>query len=198
MISTRKRWNKTLRQIDPPVTEMVNACNVPAYIKQAKLMLLSKKSGACCKITDTRGIQLMTFAFKVMKKVIYARIMDSGLFETGSYQAGFKRGQSCKTDQTKLLDGLNRKKRRRLEDKGITTLFDISAAFYCVDRPKLWKIVYGKIDEARAAAIKAKAPTEELLKLDDMKAVISMLKELYRDHTILAGDTALPTHNGVI
>lgn len=95
-----------------------------------------------------------------MEKVIYARIMDSGLFETGSYQAGFKRGRSCKTDQTKLLDGLNHEKRRRLKDRGISTLLDISAAFDCVEKPKLCKIVDGKIDEARAAVIKAKAPTE--------------------------------------
>lgn len=145
------------------ITEMMNEFNIPSYLKKAKLMLLSKKSGACCKISDTRGIQLLSFAFKVMEKALYKRIIDSGVFDTGSYQAGFKAGQSCKTDQTKLLDGLNREKRRRLKKRGITTLLDISAAFDCVIRPKLWAIVDARIDTARQKAIAAKASDADMV-----------------------------------
>ena len=83
---------------------MMNACYVPAYIKQAKFMLLSKKA-VLLKITNTCGNQLLTFAFKVMEKVIYARIMDSGLFETGSYQAGCNEVGRAKQIKQSFLTG---------------------------------------------------------------------------------------------
>ena len=180
------------------LTEMMNEFNIPSYLKKAKLMLLSKKSGACCKISDTRGIQILTFAFKVIDTVIYKRVMASGIFNTGNYQAGFKAGHSCKTDQTKLLDGLNREKRRKLKNRGITCLLDISAAFDCVIRPKLWQILDSRIDQARAKATLAFASQLELSQLDDMEVVITLLKELYREHAIVVGDQELPTHNGVM
>lgn len=177
---------------------MMNEFHIPAYLKKARLMLLSKKSGACCKISDTRGIQLLTFAFKVIDTVIYKRVIASGIFNTGNYQAGFKAGHSCKTDQTKLLDGLNREKRRHLKNRGITCLLDISAAFDCVIRKKLWHIIDDRIDQARKQATINMAPQVELNQLDDMEAVVTLLKELYREHAIVVGDSELPTHNGVM
>lgn len=48
-------------------------------------MLLSKKAGAVCPIEDTRGIQLLSFLFKVVEKIVYTKAQASGVFNTGEY-----------------------------------------------------------------------------------------------------------------
>jgi len=67
------------------IKDMINSQDFPEYIKVAKLLSLSKKSGAACIPSDTRGIQLLSFPFKVIEKVAYTKAMASGIFETGSY-----------------------------------------------------------------------------------------------------------------
>lgn len=63
----------------------MNSGVYPSWLKEAKLMLLSKKAGAVCKIEDTRGIQLLSFLFKVVERVVYVKAMASKVFNTGEY-----------------------------------------------------------------------------------------------------------------
>lgn len=79
------------------IYEMMTQCSVPYYLKQARILLISKKSGAACKITDSRTIQLLNFAFKVMEHCFLAKILASGIFDTVDYKAGFKRFHKGKT-----------------------------------------------------------------------------------------------------
>ena len=56
------------------IYEMMTQCSVPYYLKQARILLISKKSGVACKITDSRTIQLLNFAFKVMEHCFHVKI----------------------------------------------------------------------------------------------------------------------------
>ncbi len=76
----------------------MNTRQIPDYVKRGKVLLLSKKAGIVCKPEDSRCINLLNHTFKVMEIVIRTRMEASGMFETGNYQAGFKKGVSCGTD----------------------------------------------------------------------------------------------------
>jgi hypothetical protein len=80
------------------IATMMNTRSIPDYLKIAKCMLLSKKSGIVCKPEESRCINLLNHTFKVMEIVIKTRMDDSPYFATGEYQAGFKKGASCGTD----------------------------------------------------------------------------------------------------
>jgi hypothetical protein len=156
----------------------MNSGLYPAWLKEAKLMLLSKKAGAVCAIEDTRGIQLLSFLFKVVEKIVYTKAQASGVFNTGEYQAGFKKGRSCQTDQVRLMAEINRDRRRK-GNRQIYTLLDISQAFDRVNREKLWKIIDRRIQAHREAALAKGASPEEMNKFDELEVVMTVLKLLY-------------------
>ena len=161
-----------------------------------------------------------------MEKATNKRAIASGIFTTGSYQAGFKIGGSCGYDQARLLAEVNKELRKKKKNKKLYTLLDITTAFDCVKRPKLWVILDAIIAAKRAAALRKFADRGEAeITLDKLEAQklnlnieewqtikikdlnqefdnaqinLTAIKILYRDHSIQVGDEAITTHNGVI
>ena len=64
---------------------MMNTNTFPKYMKEAKVIMLSKKAGSVCALEETRCIQLLTHTYKIIEKVLYRRIRNSVMFETGDY-----------------------------------------------------------------------------------------------------------------
>lgn len=83
-------------------------------------------------------------------------------------------------------------------NRQIYTLLDISQAFDRVDREKLWAIIDARIERHRAAAEFRGASPEEMYQFEELEVVMTTLKLLYQDHTVVIGKTKVPTHNGVI
>jgi hypothetical protein len=98
-----------------------------------------------------------------MERATFIKRNKSDTFDTGHYQAGFKKGGSCGYDQARLLAELNKNKRKGKKNKLIYTLLDITKAFDSVIRPKLWNILDSRIARKRfaeVAAFKARPQTE--------------------------------------
>jgi hypothetical protein len=149
----------------------MNTGSTPAWMKTAKILQIAKKAGSVCTLQESRSIQLLNHCFKIMEKVTNKNVVTSGVFTTGSYQAGFKIGGSCGYDQTRLLAEINKEMRKRKKNKKLYTLLDITTAFDSVKRPKLWTILDALIDAKRAAAL-AKFANRGIaeIALDDLAA----------------------------
>ena len=106
-----------------------------------------------------------------MEKAIYFKIANSGIFNTGDYQQGFKTGGSCGVDHARLLSLIDRESKLRKHKRSIITLIDITMAFDSIDRTRLWSIVdrrlARKIQEARDKG----EPTDHF---DAIEAVITL------------------------
>jgi hypothetical protein len=88
------------------MAEILNSGIIPDYLKEAGSFLLSKKDGVVCPLEETRCIQLLPHALKIMEKAIYAKMVQSKIFETGQYQTGFKAGSSCGVAQSEIIQAI--------------------------------------------------------------------------------------------
>lgn len=69
---------------------------IPDYLKQAKLVMISKTSSSEAKIEDYRPIMVTSHLAKVLEKCIKNKItqLKSSMLQTGDYQSAFKPGES--------------------------------------------------------------------------------------------------------
>ena len=84
--------NAERRKFCTEIPSLMNNRDISSYLKRAKCLLLSKKAGIVCKPKDSRCINLLNHTFKVIEIVIKTRMDSAQMFETGGYQAGFKKG----------------------------------------------------------------------------------------------------------
>ena len=72
---------------------MLNEDNNPSYLKNLRLVLLSKTNKSSVDMSDIRPIAVLSQLTKILEKAIRNKIEESGskFLESGSYQTGFKR-----------------------------------------------------------------------------------------------------------
>ena len=84
-------------------------------------------------------IALISYASKVMHKIIQARLQQYMKHELSDFQAGFRKGRGTR-DQIANIRWIMEKAREF--QKNISFCFtDYAKAFDCVDHNKLWKIL---------------------------------------------------------
>ena len=176
---------------------MLNEGKINNYLKEANSFLLSKKDGVVCPMEETRCIQLLPHATKIMEKAIYQKLVQSGIFDTGPYQTGFKIGSSCGHAQAQVIqkicaDTLKRKKGRR-----VYCFIDVAKAFDSVDRTKLFRILDERILKAKQKANEA-SDINLLEKLEMAQKALTPLKDMYDGHKLITGTESFETTNGVI
>ena len=74
------------------MTGFMNSRSFPDYMKESRLVLLSKTGEEATKPEDTRPIAILTIATKIAAKAILTKIKQMDLMKTGDYQTGFKEG----------------------------------------------------------------------------------------------------------
>ena len=75
------------------LVKMLNEDNIPSYLKNSRLVLLSKTNKSSVDMSDIRPIAVLSQLTKILLKAIRNKIEESGskFLESGSYQTGFKR-----------------------------------------------------------------------------------------------------------
>ena len=100
------------------------------------------KKGNAKECSNYRTIALISYATKVMLKILQARLQQYVNRELPDVQAGFRKGRGTR-DQIVHIRWII--ERTREFQKNIYFCFtDYAKAFDCVDHNKLWKILKGK------------------------------------------------------
>ena len=93
-----------------------------------------KECSNCCTIV------LISYAIKVMLKILQASLQQYVNREVSDIQAGFRKCRGTRDQIANIL--LNHRKSKRIPEKNIYFCFiDYTKAFDCVDQNKLWKIL---------------------------------------------------------
>lgn len=185
------------RKFAAEIALMMNECKIPDYLKVADSLLISKKAGNICALEDTRCIQLLPHANKVIEKTLDAVLKNCKALNTGKYQWGFKDGVSCGSAQGRLIQALCEDTSKSQKKRKCYVFYDIKKAFDSVDRVLLFKIIDDKLvaECKRLEEINDTQGTYDILRV---MAAMSVVKELYRNHRIKTGDEEFATTNGVI
>ena len=97
------------------------------------------KKGNAKEYSNYRTIALISYASKVMLKILQARLqqyMNGGLPDV---QAGFRKGRGTRDQIANILWII--KKAREFQKNIYFCFIDYAKAFDCVDHNKLWKVL---------------------------------------------------------
>ena len=97
------------------------------------------KKGNAKECSNYHTIALISYARKVMLKILQARLQQYGNCELPDVQAGFRKGRRTR-DQTANIRWII-KKAREFQKNIYLCFIDCAKAFDCVDHNKLWKIL---------------------------------------------------------
>lgn len=138
-----KAWksNSMKLKFASQMATMLNRGVIPNHLKKASAFLLSKKDGVVCPIQETRCIQLLSHAYKIMEKAIYKKVKEHPVLQTGDYQTGFKEGSSCGTAQAQVLQMICEDSKRRKLNRRVYGFIDIAKAYDSVDRELMFKVI---------------------------------------------------------
>ena len=96
------------------------------------------KEQKCQKCSNYHTIALISYASKVMLKVLQARLQQYMNCEVPDVQAGFRKGRETR-DQVSNICWIM-EKAREFQKNIYFCFIDYAKAFDCVDHNKLWKI----------------------------------------------------------
>jgi hypothetical protein len=77
---------------------------IPDYMRESRLVLLSKGNSCFAQIQNTRPIAVQNLIPRIIEKLIMMKCDD--LFETGNYQTGFKKGNSTHFHSYEILKSI--------------------------------------------------------------------------------------------
>ena len=97
------------------------------------------KKGNAKECSTYHTIALISYASKVMLKILQARLQPYVNHELPDVQAGFRKGRGSR-DQIANIHWIT-EKAREFQKKIYFCLIDYAQAFDCVDHKKLWKIL---------------------------------------------------------
>ena len=97
------------------------------------------KKGNAKECSNYCTIALISYASKVMLKILQARLQQSMKCELPDIQAGFRKGRGTR-DQIANIRGIM-EKAREFQKNIYFCFIDYAKAFDCVDHNKLWKIL---------------------------------------------------------
>ena len=97
------------------------------------------KKGNAKECSNCHIVALISYAYKVMLKVLQARLQQCMNWELPDVQAGFRKGRGTR-DQVASICWII-KKAREFQKNIYFCFIDYTKAFDCVDHNKLWKIL---------------------------------------------------------
>lgn len=159
---------------------MLNEDSIPDYLKHARLVLLSKNGKSCASLNDIRPIAVLSQLSKVLEKAIKNKLeeRESGLFNSGNYQTGFKKGVSTSTNLAQVLNDILRTRSKRTQRKIIMAI-DITKAYDNVNRRKLFNFL------------------DQRVKTDIKRQVVNLIKSLYTGQLVKIGDNSFTPTKGI-
>ncbi|KEJ82912.1 Ubiquitin carboxyl-terminal hydrolase [Oxytricha trifallax] len=89
-----------LKTVSEKITEWLKSGKIPQYIKEGRLILLSKTSGEHYpEVNNTRAIIVNSHLNKIVEKVIVNKLQEKGseLMRKGNQQSGFKQKKMALT-----------------------------------------------------------------------------------------------------
>ena len=98
-----------LKKVAEELVLMLNFGTIPEYLKEARVVALSKVRGTSeVEADDIRFIAMRSHLSKVIEKAILAKLREdnSAILAVGSYQRGFKEGASTAENITFALNSL--------------------------------------------------------------------------------------------
>ena len=98
------------------------------------------KKGNAKEYSNYRTIALISYANKLMLKILQARLQQYVNRELPDVQAGFRKGRGTR-DQIANICWITRKAREFQKREIYFCFIDCAKAFDCVDHNKLWKIL---------------------------------------------------------
>lgn len=115
---------------------------LPNYLRQGKLIPLSKTSQAEAELAQIRPVVVTSHISKILEKTILRKIEQTGseLLDVPDYQTGFKKGVSTQKNLANVLHNVLATSRTPAK-REILLLFDLKRAFDSVSRPLLWQIL---------------------------------------------------------
>jgi hypothetical protein len=109
MFSGELLSDKRIRQaVLDDIQKMLNSAKVPAYLKEARLTAMSKTDSQAVRVDQTRPLMILSHNTKIIEKAVKNKIRELGsrLFDTESYQCGFKKGWSTLDNLAMVLNTL--------------------------------------------------------------------------------------------
>ena len=97
------------------------------------------KKGNAKECSNYHKIALISYASKVMLKILQARLQQYMSCELPDVQAGFRKGRGTRDQIASICCII--KKARQFQKNIYFCLIDYAKAFDCVDNSKLWKIM---------------------------------------------------------
>ena len=122
---------------------------------------------------NTRIIALSSQFTKICEKAIMAKAEKLKLFDTGSYQRGFKKGKSTLEMIAKIGNELLATVKGKRTDRRIFIMLDLVKAFDTVNREKVFEAMMAKAEK-----------TEDP---ETAKHLVELVKRLYIDHELKIG-----------
>lgn len=135
--------NEALRyKVARELCEMLNRGSIPNYLRDARVVALSKLRGESrVQDDDIRFIALRSHLSKILEKAIIAKLKltKSDLLAVQSYQRGFKEGASTMENIAIALNALHAK--NGTKKKKFLLFADLTKAFNSINRGKLFEIL---------------------------------------------------------
>lgn len=153
---------------------------MPAYLKESRLVMLSKTGKSEADLNDIRPIAIASHMTKVIEKAIKNKLtkLDSELLKTKEYQTGFQVGVSTQKNLAILLNVVM-KTRRKSKERKVYVSCDMRKAYDSVS--------YQKIVET----LKSRAKTEE------EKHISALLINLINERKVHVGSKKIDSNRGV-
>lgn len=123
------------------LTSWFDKCKFPAYLKEARLVAIPKGKDIVVHPDDVRGISVLGHIHKIIEETLHDQMVEHKFFGTGTYQAGFKAGESCLTDQTRVINFIKNKMIDSKKATAMLLLVDTKKAFDSINRSKLYKFM---------------------------------------------------------
>ncbi len=124
------------------VLKALNNNKMLDYLKEAKMILLTKTNSAEARIENTRPIMILSHLTKIIEKCIKLKLeaTSSQLLGTKSYQAGFKAGISTAKNLA-IVVNQQLSSRRKITSRKINISLDLSKAYDSVVMAQLLMIL---------------------------------------------------------
>ena len=107
--------------------------------KKRSVFIPIPKKGKAKECSNYHIIALISHAWKVILKILQARLQKYTSHELPGVQAGFRKGRGTKEQISNIRWII--KKTKRVPEKHLLLPFDYAKAFDCVDHRRLWTVL---------------------------------------------------------